>query len=406
MKSQKQFGKTILLIGLICLLLCGTILFSGCSRLALFMLDGLVDETTEKSESDSSPLHVENAEDILKRSNSEASLYGSAGTDVFSVSEVVRLVQDSVVEIYTATGSYGSGSAGSGVIISETGYVLTCHHVVEGANAVVVKLKNEKEYNAQLVGTDSNTDLAVLKINPAEGETLVAAMHGISGNLVAGETVVAIGNPLGSLGGTVTHGIISATARQVSFSNNDGSKKVMTLLQTDAAINSGNSGGGLFNLKGELIGIVNAKYASTGVEGLGFAIPIDSAYTVEQDLIEYGYVRGIVDHGLTFVDITAYNVAHYSYYYGLTETGLYVVSSKYNDELTNKDRIVSVNGISVNTIEEFEAAIKDLSIGDNLNIQYVHYIFNNRGIITSSETKNTSITLREYVPDSVHVDFN
>ena len=391
MKFQKQFGKMTLWIGLLCLLLCGMLLFSGCSRIAMFMLNGLVDETAEKGESSSASLHVENAETILKRSSSEASIYGSAGSDVFAVSDVVRLVQDSVVEIYTT-----SGAAGSGVIISETGYVLTCHHVVENASAVVVMLKNEKQYNAQLVGADATTDLAVLKITPSETDRLVAAVHGISGNLVEGETVVVIGNPLGSLGGTVTHGIISATERQVPFLNNDGSKTIKTLIQTDAAINAGNSGGGLFNMKGELIGIVNAKYARTGVEGLGFAIPIDTAYSVERDLIEYGYVRGVVDHGLTLVDITSSNRYYYYYQFGITETGLYVASSKYNDELTNKDRIVSVNGISVSTKEEFEAVVKKMSIGEVVNIQYVR----------DGETKETTITLREYVPDSAKIDFS
>ena len=108
------------------------------------------------------------------------------------------------------------------VIISENGYVLTCNHVVEGSSAVVVMLRDGTRYNAQMVGTDATTDLAVLKITPAENETLVAVVQGISGNLIAGETVVVIGNPLGSLGGTVTHGIISATERQISVSNSDG----------------------------------------------------------------------------------------------------------------------------------------------------------------------------------------
>ena len=403
MKFQNLFGKKALFIGLICLLLCGLLLFSGCSKLALFMLDQVVDDTTAENDTASNArnnletgsVHRENPEDILIRSGSQTSEGDPSSAETLAIADVVRLVQDSVVEIYTAYGSSGSGSAGSGVIISETGYVLTCNHVVEDASSVVVMLKNGKQYNAQLVGTDAATDLAVIKINPAETDKLVAVIHGISGNLVAGETVVAIGNPLGTLGGTVTHGIISATERKVSFTGNDGSKTEMTLLQTDAAINSGNSGGGLFNLRGELIGIVNAKYASTGVEGLGFAIPIDSAYTVECDLIEYGYVRGVVDHGLTLLDITASN-RYYYYRYGISDTGLYVVSSKYNSDLVNKDRILSVNGITVNTTDELNAIVKELSIGDILNIRYIH----------NGETRETTIRLREYVPDNVSIDFS
>ncbi len=405
MKTQKHFCKRNLSVLLLSLLLCGSLLFSGCSRIALFVLDQMIDEEqttpgTSENIVSQEPIHRDNPREILNRAEESSSEYGSAATESLAISDVVRLVQDTVVEIYTA-----NGSAGSGVIISDNGYVLTCNHVVEGASSVVVMLKNEKQYNAQLVGADSKTDLAVLKINPGTDEPLIAAEHGVSANLVVGETVVAIGNPLGTLGGTVTHGIISATARQVSFSNNDGTTTVMTLLQTDAAINSGNSGGGLFNMKGQLIGIVNAKYASTGVEGLGFAIPIDSAYTVECDLIEFGYVRGIIDHGLSMIDITPYNLARYSYNYGLEDTGIYVLSSKYNSELINKDRIISVNGVRVDTIEEFETAIQGVKIGETISIRYIRYTFNWR-TITGREERETTITLREYVPDSVQIELN
>ncbi len=339
-------------------------------------------------------LYHSDPESLLGREEIEYSPYGSAGESAYAISEVVRMVEDSVVVIQaTVSTSSGTGtSAGSGVIIHEDGYILTCHHVVDGARSVTVQLSDGvSKYAAVLVGSDEASDLAVLKIQPKEDQPLTAAKHGKSGYLVKGEIVVAIGNPLGTLGGSVTNGIISATERQIQTENG-----TMTLIQTNAAINSGNSGGGLFNLKGELIGIVNAKYAASGVEGLAFAIPIDSAYEVECDLIEFGYVRGIIDHGITAVEINSENLSYYYFRYGISEAGLYVVSSKHNTDLKNKDRIVSVNGKSVNTEADLELALEGCAVGDTVAVEYVR----------NSKKYSTSITLLEYIPDNAAVDFS
>lgn len=297
------------------------------------------------------------------------------------------MVQDAVVVINASSGR--STSAGSGVIISDKGYILTCNHVVEGATRISVTVNNcANPYLAATVGTDSGTDLAVLKIEPLESEPLTAATHGISENLVVGEHVVAIGNPLGTLGGTVTDGIISAKARQIRTENG-----TMTLLQTNAAINSGNSGGGLFNLKGELIGIVNAKYAESGVEGLAFAIPIDTAYEVEKDLIQYGYVQGVPDIGITFLEVNQSNYQYYRLKYKLTSVGLYVVSSRHCTELKNRDRILTVNGTAVATEAEYEAAVAGLKAGDTLTLTYT------RG--SSDEVQTVSFVIPQYVPENL-----
>ena len=411
------------LTGLIALLLTLSVCFCGCSELIVSLLEshsstgspysesqnGVVTQEPSAGTISNTNVHRSDAENVIERTS--GTVDSTEETDnfgIYAISDVVRIVQDSVVQIYTSKSS-GAG-AGSGVIISaEEGYILTCNHVVEGATAITVELSSMNRYAATLVGTDISTDLAIVKIVPSESEPLVAAKHGISANLVVGEYVVAIGNPLGTLGGSVTHGIISATARQIPFSNSDGTTSTMTLLQTDAPINSGNSGGGLFNLKGELVGIVNAKYADTGVEGLGFAIPIDSAYQVELDLIKYGYVRGIADDGLSFLTVTADNLRTYYYYYGISEAGLYVVSSKYNSEIVNGDRILSVNGITVNSATEYSAAIAGCSIGDILTITYVHSTYSNSVFggrqKISSETRETTIALREYVPDGISVAF-
>jgi len=335
---------------------------------------------------DDPDVHLPDAEEIITQSDTEPTEHGSAGDQPFAVSEVVKKVQDSVVQIYTSTGSYGATSAGSGVIVSKNhGYVLTCNHVISGATKIVVELSDNTQYQATLVGADAATDLAVVKIEPDESRPLTQAVQGKSAGLVAGEYVVVIGNPLGTLGGSVTQGIISATERQIQITNDDGSTTLMTLLQTDAAINSGNSGGGLFNLNGELIGIVNAKYAKAGVEGLGFAIPIDTAYPIEMNLIEYGYVRGRVDDGLEL----GYRYYNYGFFSQLAE-GIYVNSSKFTDQLQVDDRILSINGVEVNSLEKYDAELGKCKIGDVITIFYSR---------NNTITGTVEITLQEYKPD-------
>lgn len=375
--------------------LCACVAFLGAFGGSMYINYLFKINAAEEQDADQEPLQnvlSENPEEVLSRVDSEASVYGSAGEDVFAVSGVVRKVQNAVVviDVVSSSSAYGSAStgAGSGVIISEDGYLLTCNHVVEGASSVRVTLNSGEVYQATLVGSDESSDLAVLKIDPGENK-LTYVEHGRSEHLVVGEEVVAIGNPLGTLGGTVTTGIISATERNIQMS--DGS--VMTLIQTDAAINSGNSGGGLFNLDGDLVGIVNAKYSASGVEGLAFAIPIDSAYVVELDLIEYGYVRGVVDHGLSITEISqndwSYYKNYYYYNYGISEPGLYINSSKYSDELQYLDRIVSVGGVEISTKKEFEAEIDQCEVGDEVTVE----------VMRNGVKITVSLTLQEYVPE-------
>ncbi len=403
MKQKSRSFK----VALIVLVLLLAVSLCACSSLATFLLKNATQnagtnantqtqtqtqtDTGTDTGSDDPDLYRPNAGKEITQSDTVATEHGSAGDQVFTISEVVRKVQDSVVQIYVSSNE--GTSAGSGVIISaEYGYILTCNHVVAGGKSIVVELSDNTQYSAKLVGTDASTDLAVVKIEPSAERPLTEAVQGKSSGLVAGEYVVAIGNPLGTLGGSVSQGIISATARQIPFSNDDGSTTVMTLLQTDAAINSGNSGGGLFNLQGELIGIVNSKYSNTGVEGLGFAIPIDTIYPIEIDLIEYGYVRGIVDDGLSMFSVSEMEYWYYQWQYrrvGINSSGLYVNSSRYTDGLRQYDRIVSVNGQTVNTVDDYRAVVSKLEIGDTIEIQY------SRGQTTGT----VQITLQEYKPE-------
>lgn len=326
---------------------------------------------------------------ITKTSNSGTTTTASSTSTANSTSEIVKKTADSVVEISTesvVTGSfaqqYVQQGAGSGVIISQDGYILTNNHVINGANSVKVRLRDATEYDATIVGSDSDNDIALLKVN-ATG--LSPATFGDSNSLAVGDYVVAIGNPLGELGGTVTDGIISALARKVTIEDTQ-----MTLLQTNAQVNPGNSGGGLFNANGELVGIVNAKQSATEVEGIAFAIPINNVLDILSDLKEYGYVTGKVDLGIDFTDITSDETA---FYYGVNQTGCYVLSvdSGSNAEkagVTRGDLVTKVNDTDVSSSSDITAALEKAEVGDT-----VTFTVSRRGT-----SKTISFVLEEYVP--------
>lgn len=326
---------------------------------------------------------------ITKTSNSGTTTTASSTSTANSTSEIVKKTADSVVEISTesvVTGSfaqqYVQQGAGSGVIISQDGYILTNNHVINGANSVKVRLRDGTEYDATIIGSDSDNDIALLKVS-ATG--LSPATFGDSNSLAVGDYVVAIGNPLGELGGTVTDGIISALARKVTIEDTQ-----MTLLQTNAQVNPGNSGGGLFNANGELVGIVNAKQSATEVEGIAFAIPINNVLDILSDLKEYGYVTGKVDLGIDFTDITSDETA---FYYGVNQTGCYVLSvdSGSNAEkagVTRGDLVTKVNDTDVSSSSDITTALEKAEVGDT-----VTFTVSRRGT-----SKTVSFVLEEYVP--------
>ena len=305
------------------------------------------------------------SEDVISISDGEYALTDSEQR----LTALVDNVADTVVEITTSqvtTGSwmqqYVTEGAGSGVVITSTGIIITNNHVIEGADTIQVTMRDGSEYAATLIATDEMHDIAVIKI---EATGLKAATFGDSDDLKVGQTAVAIGNPLGSLGGTVTEGIISATGRQIYVEGIP-----MTLLQTTAAINPGNSGGGLFNLAGELIGVVNAKMSEEGIEGLGFAIPSNTALAAATDLLTQGYVTGRPDVGFTVMEITDMKTAMQ---YGVSYSGVYVMQLGANAPASVKalDYIVSVNGQSVEDADDFKSALYSASVGDTLTMTFL-----------------------------------
>ncbi len=316
----------------------------------------------------------------------------------YTVKSVVSLTVDTVVEITTETIStsvfmqqYVTHGAGSGVIITSDGYIATNNHVVEGASSIKVRMRDGSEHDAVLVGTDIITDIAVIKIN---AENLPVATIGNSDSLEVGDPVIAIGNPLGELGGTVTEGIISALERKINI---DG--KTMTLLQHSAAVNPENSGGGLFNAAGQLIGVVNAKYSEDNVEGLGFAIPAATALPVIEDIMNYGYVRGRITFGSTFVDIYS---DYYVYYYRVPEYGTYVYTVERGSDaeaagIKVGDRIDSVNGTLITESSQLDKIIEASSAGGSLSLTVTRFTTKNRK--TTSEKLSLTLMFTEYKPD-------
>lgn len=317
--------------------------------------------------------NTENTPTIIYKSVDTVSTSATTDGGALTSTQVASMVKDSVVEInteYTTVSlwyQYVSGGAGSGVIISEDGYIITNHHVICGsddstvAEKITVRLTDGSEYEATVVGTDSDADIAVLKIDASD---LTAAIIGDSDTLSVGEEVIAVGNPLGELGGSVTNGIISALDRAINVNGVE-----MNLLQTNAAVNPGNSGGGLFNMRGELIGVVNAKSSGDGVEGLGFAIPSNDALSVAEQLMEYGYVKGKVIIGVTMMDITDISTARYL---GLNSYGTYIieVTEGYNDDVLQVgDRVISVDGNEISSADEVTALVKKASVGDTFSFQ-------------------------------------
>lgn len=312
------------------------------------------------------------------------------GVEPMSVVEIARKVGPAVVGIVNRgqlnsflnqTVDIGSGS---GIIISSDGYIVTNNHVIEGGNDVTVILNTKEEYKAKLIGRDTKTDLAVIKI---EATDLPSAPLGNSSEVEVGELAVAIGNPLGQeLAGSVTAGVISAVNRSITV---DG--KTLTLLQTDAAINPGNSGGALVNAYGEVIGINTVKVASSGVEGIGFAIPANEAKPIIEELMKNGYVTGRPLIGIGGREITP----EISRYYNLPE-GIYIInvapfSGAEKAGLKNGDIITHCNKEKVHTIDELNKIRDKFKAGDTITLT----------IIRESKSLDINVILTEEKPQIV-----
>ncbi len=296
---------------------------------------------------------------------------GDATGSELTVAQIVDKNEDAVVEILmsgTAQNMWGQmqlvQGAGSGVIMTEDGYIATNTHVIQGASKVEVTLHNGESYPARIIGSDPANDIAVIKI---EAKGLTTATIGDSSTVDVGDLAVAIGNPLGQLGGTATTGIISALDRTLDVEGT-----TLTLMQTDAAINGGNSGGGLFNNKGELIGIVESKASAVGVEGLAFALPINNVSPIINDFIKNGgnvqAAEATPAVGVVISDVSEENAQ----YYGLESAGVFIAQVTGENAMKagfqQGDRIVSFNGTKINNSNEFITLVRKCKVGDTVTI--------------------------------------
>lgn len=358
----KKFFKVLLCTILICALV-----VVCCGATAIYM-DRLWEQKTEKYY-----LSVNNSVASLREEMDNGSVGRPNVTDtpdengLFTPAQVYEQNVDAVVAIANqgiSTNIFGqateTASSGTGFVISNDGYIVSNYHVISGATKLTVMLPNGQEYEATVVGYDESNDISVLKVN---AENLPYVKIGSSDSLVVGDRVAAIGNPLGELTSTLTVGYISAIDRRV---NTDGTS--MSMLQTDAAINSGNSGGPLFNMKGEVIGITTAKYSGTSnsgatIEGIGFAIPIDDVLDLIEDLQNFGFVKsgylGVMVQDVAQADSDTYGIPLGALVVEVTEGGCAQTAG-----IMPKDIITDVGGHKITSIADLTRALRMFEGGE------------------------------------------
>lgn len=343
------------------------------------------------------PSEISDSNNSDKTSNSGiidyVSLNNYSDTAVFTASKVLPSIVGIKVD-YTITSNFMQGisqasqAQGSGIIISKDGYILTNNHIINSADSslyyevseatkVTVYLYNdETAYDATIIGTDEQTDLAIIKI---EKDNLAVAELGDSNSVKIGEFAMAIGNPLG-MESSVTSGIISAVNRSVT--SEDGT--TYNLIQTDAAINSGNSGGALVNSEGKVIGINTLKLSGSGIEGMGFAIPINETIEIYKQLIEHGKVlRPYI--GIGGIDLDEASAKYYKLPVGIYVKEIYSNSPAVLADLKQGDVITSIDGNKVNSMDELNDIKNNKNIGDEITLD----------IYRDGETKQVKIKLAE-----------
>ena len=344
--------------GLIAVALCCSLLGSALGAGAVMAADSLMaggKDTTTIFKGDRQPAVIQIAQIDTSKQMTPAEVYALNVNSTVGITTVIT----TNFWGYTTT----SPASGSGFIISDDGYILTNHHVIEDSSAITVSLYDGSTYDAALIGYDESNDIAVLKI---EAEGLVPVVLGNSDNLNVGDPVVAIGNPLGELTFSLTSGSVSAKDREVTLS----SAVTMDLIQTDCAINSGNSGGALFNLYGEVIGITNAKYSSgageASIDNIGFAIPVNDILPIVESIIEKGYISK------PYIGVSIYDVSAEAQAFGVPAGA--AVQAVAQDSpaqaagLQAGDVITAVNGTAIGGSSELVNTVGAYQIGDELTV--------------------------------------
>ena len=379
-KKSSQ-GVKIAAVAVACALVGG----AGGSAMTAYLLDQHTTNNTQAQVAAETPAEDENV--VVNRV-----VHTNTGDKNLTPKEVYDMYVDSTVGI-TTTGTTSNGywtseftASGSGFIISEDGYIVTNHHVIEGANTVQVALYDGTLHDATIIGSDASNDVAVLKI---EATGLHPVSIGNSDEVSVGDQAVAIGNPLGTLNFSMTAGYVSALNRDVGTGD-----VPITMLQTDVAINSGNSGGPLFDMNGNVIGITTAKYSGntssgTTIEGLGFAIPINDAMSIVNDLIDYGYVTGQAYLGVGVINMDATTAKYYSLPAGVYVDNVTEGSCADKAGVREADIITALGDQTVESYSDLAAALKDYKAGDTVTLT----------VYRGGQTVELSVTLDEKQPE-------
>lgn len=384
-KEKKSGGTSFARVACLCLACALVVGLAGGA-----MIGGAI-----KSGSTAAAADAETTTPVLTTSDATTSpKVSTVSSGTMTAGDIYELGCQQVVGIQTTVtanifGMISSGSvSGSGFILTEDGYIMTNYHVVEdayqGGFDVTVMLYDGTEYTAEIVGFDDDNDIAVLKID-ATG--LSAVTLGNSDSLSVGDAVYAIGNPLGELAYSMSDGIVSATDRVISTDESTN----INMFQLTAAINSGNSGGPVYDASGEVVGVVTAKYSDTGVEGLGFAIPINDAVDIANDIITNGYVTGKAYMGIVPMDVSASAVQYYNMVAGAYVYSVEEGTAAETAGLKQGDIITEMDGVTISDSSELRAAVKTHGAGDTVDMT----------VWRSGEYMTVTITFDEEQPETV-----
>ncbi len=389
-------GKAVVAVALVCALIGGAV---GGGAALLTHHDSETEDNAVLEASESEEESSANDNSVIRSKTIDVTTNSTSTTmtpqDVYEnyVNAVVLVYNQGTTSTYW--GQTESQSSGSGMIISKDGYVLTNNHVVEGAEKLTVMTTSGEEYDATVIGADEVNDVALLKIDGDEDFPTVSI--GDSDKIEVGEQVCAIGNPLGELTNTLTVGYVSALDREISESSTG---TTINMFQTDCAINSGNSGGPIFDMNGNVVGITTAKYSSSGysnaasVEGIGFCIPINDAMSIVNDLMQYGYVKGRVSMGVSVRAMDTTVAQYYNLPTGVYVAGVTSGSAAENAGIQEGDMICAIDGDETASVAALKQKLKDYKPGDTATVSIYRTSTNEKldVTITFDEMQATTTT--------------
>lgn len=312
--------------------------------------------------------------------------------DIYSaaVHSIVAITATWNQQYYSLFGTYSRlmSTSGTGFVISSSGHIITNHHVIENGTSITVTDYEGNEYSAEVVGTEPSNDFAIIKIN---ADTIPVTL-GKSSELKVGDEIMVIGNALGELSYSFTDGIVSHLSRNVTVESGD----TINMFQTNAAINNGNSGGPVYNMNGEVVGIASAKYASDTIEGLGFCIPIDDVKDMITDILLYGYVTGKPSIGVSLQTVTDATSSRYSIPKGCYVVDIDLTSSAYSAGLRTGDVITGIDSKTVSSCDDLSDALSDYTSGSTVTLFFWR----------NSQTFSVQMTLGENKPTAPRTDYS